>query len=63
MTLTVALIAAGVIVLFWRQIAAVVVWLVLALVILGAFAVLRPTEEPAPIPPATGITAEATPTN
>lgn len=62
MTLTVALIVAGVIVLFWRQLAAVVVWLVLALIIVGAVTLLQPTEEPTPVPPATGIT-EATPTS
>ena len=63
MTPIVALVAAGVIVVFWRQIAAVVVWLVLALFILGVFTLFQPAEAPDEAPPATGITVETAPSS
>ena len=44
----VALVAASMILLFWRQVLFLIAWAILALILLGIVSLLQPTDQPAP---------------
>lgn len=48
MTTIIALIAAGLILMLWRQILIVIAWVLIALIILGILSFLHVTDEAAP---------------
>lgn len=55
MSVIVALIAAGLILLLWRQVLMLIAWAIIALILLGIVTVLHLTDEPTSVAASTGV--------